>query len=197
MPPVSFAYIGLLALVAATPLLLFFNNLFVAGAIQLYVAIGITIIAIRIRPGEARHFEANLHTSSAWRDTAAVAVRPTPTPADRRSFPINLGQCCQRAQYLHVSQDQYRSWPHSYCPLLLRNDHRDCVRRGRRFDRAPTRRKIIVGTMQCHSCHMPDAFGQSVWWTYLPRQIECWWFACDHHDGEYNWSHFCLPPTPS
>ena len=56
MPVVSVAYIGLLALVAATPVLLFFDNLVVGGAIQLYAAIGMMIIAAAIRPGEARHF---------------------------------------------------------------------------------------------------------------------------------------------
>jgi hypothetical protein len=56
MPLVSVAYIGLLALVAATPVLLFFDNLVVDGAIQLCAAIGMAIIAVGIRPGEARHF---------------------------------------------------------------------------------------------------------------------------------------------
>ena len=55
MSPVSVVYIGLLALVAATPILLFFDNLIIDGAIQLYAAIGMTIIAVRIRLGEARH----------------------------------------------------------------------------------------------------------------------------------------------
>jgi hypothetical protein len=52
---VSVAYIGLLTLVAAIPVLLFFDNLIVGGAIQLYAAIGMTIIAVGVRPGEARH----------------------------------------------------------------------------------------------------------------------------------------------
>ncbi len=56
MPLLSVAYIGLLALVAATPILLFFDNLIVAGAVQLYAAIGMTTVAVGIRPGEARHF---------------------------------------------------------------------------------------------------------------------------------------------
>lgn len=56
MPLVSVAYIGLLALVAATPVLLFLDNLVVAGAIQLYAAISTLIIAVGIRPGEARHY---------------------------------------------------------------------------------------------------------------------------------------------
>ncbi len=56
MPLVSVAYIGLLVLVAATPVLLFLDNLVVAGAIQLYAALGMLIIAVGIRPGEARHF---------------------------------------------------------------------------------------------------------------------------------------------
>lgn len=56
MPLVSVAYIGLLALVAATPVLLFFDNLIVGGAIQLYAALGMMIVAAAIRPGQARHF---------------------------------------------------------------------------------------------------------------------------------------------
>lgn len=56
MPLVSVAYIGLLVLVAATPGLLFLDNLVVAGAIQLYAAVSLMIIAIGMRPGEARHF---------------------------------------------------------------------------------------------------------------------------------------------
>ncbi len=50
------AYIGLLALVAATPVLLFFDNLVVGSAVEYCAAIGMTIIAIGMRPGEARHF---------------------------------------------------------------------------------------------------------------------------------------------
>jgi hypothetical protein len=56
MPLVSVAYIGLLLLVATTPVLLFFDSLVVAGAIQLYAAVSLMIIAIGMRPGEARHF---------------------------------------------------------------------------------------------------------------------------------------------
>ena len=56
MPLVSVVYIGLLVLVAATPALLFLDNLVVASAIQLYAAVSLMIIAIGIRPGEARHF---------------------------------------------------------------------------------------------------------------------------------------------
>src|ERR1700675_3456988 len=56
MPLVSVAYIGLLVLVAATPGLLFLDNLVVAGAIQLYAAVSMMMIAIGLRPGEARHF---------------------------------------------------------------------------------------------------------------------------------------------
>jgi hypothetical protein len=56
MPPLSVAYIGLLPLVAATPVLLFFDDLIVGGAIQLYAAIGMIIVATAMRPGEARHF---------------------------------------------------------------------------------------------------------------------------------------------
>jgi hypothetical protein len=56
MPLLSVAYFGLLALVAVTPVLLFFDNLIVAGAIQLYAAIGMAIVALGIRPGEAQHF---------------------------------------------------------------------------------------------------------------------------------------------
>jgi hypothetical protein len=55
MPLVTIAYIGLLILVAATPGLLFLDNLVVAGAIQLYVAVSMLIIAAGLRPGEARH----------------------------------------------------------------------------------------------------------------------------------------------
>ncbi len=51
----SVAYIGLLALVAATPVLLFFDNLIVGGVIQLCAAIGMMIVAAAIRPGEGRH----------------------------------------------------------------------------------------------------------------------------------------------
>lgn len=53
---VSVAYIGLLVLVAAAPVLLFFDNLVVAGAIQLYAAVSMMIIIVGMRPGEARHF---------------------------------------------------------------------------------------------------------------------------------------------
>lgn len=56
MPLVSVAYIALLALVAAIPVLLFLDNLVVAGAIQLYASISVLIIAIGIRPDEARHY---------------------------------------------------------------------------------------------------------------------------------------------
>jgi hypothetical protein len=52
---VSVSYYGLLTLVAAAPLLLFFDNLIVVGAIQLCAAIGMTIVAIGIRHGQARH----------------------------------------------------------------------------------------------------------------------------------------------
>jgi hypothetical protein len=52
---VSLVYISLLLLVAATPILLFFDNLIIGGAIELYVAIALAVIAIRMRPGEARH----------------------------------------------------------------------------------------------------------------------------------------------
>ena len=56
MPLVYAAYIGLLALIVATPVSLFFDNLVVAGAIQLYAALSMMIIAIGVRPGEARHY---------------------------------------------------------------------------------------------------------------------------------------------
>src|SRR5258708_6163722 len=56
MPLAYAAYIGLLVLIAATPVSLFFDNLVVAGAIQLYAALSMMIIAIGIRPGEARHY---------------------------------------------------------------------------------------------------------------------------------------------
>jgi hypothetical protein len=56
MPLVSVPYFGLLVLVAATPVLLFLDNLVVAGAIQLYAAVSMLIIAVAIRPGDARHF---------------------------------------------------------------------------------------------------------------------------------------------
>jgi hypothetical protein len=52
---VSAAYIGLLLLVAATPVFLFFDNHVVTGIIQLYAAIGMLIVAVGMRPGEARH----------------------------------------------------------------------------------------------------------------------------------------------
>jgi hypothetical protein len=55
MSLVSAAYIGLLVLVAATPVFLFFDDLVVAGVIQLYTAVGMMIVAMGIRPGEARH----------------------------------------------------------------------------------------------------------------------------------------------
>lgn len=55
MPLVSAAYFGLLALAAATPVFLFFDNLVLAGAIQLYAAVAMMIIAIGIGTGEARH----------------------------------------------------------------------------------------------------------------------------------------------
>jgi hypothetical protein len=53
---VTIAYFGLLVLVAATPVLLFLDNLVVEGAIQLYAAVSMLIIAVGMRPGEARHF---------------------------------------------------------------------------------------------------------------------------------------------
>jgi len=56
MPLVYAAYIGLLVLIAAIPVSLFFDNLIVAGAIQLYAALSMVIIALVIRPGEARHY---------------------------------------------------------------------------------------------------------------------------------------------
>ena len=56
MPLVYAAYFGLLALVAATPVVLFFDNLVCAGAIQLYAALSMMIIAIGVRPDEARQF---------------------------------------------------------------------------------------------------------------------------------------------
>jgi hypothetical protein len=56
MPLLSVAYFSLLALVAVTPVLLFFDNLIVAGAIQLYAAVGMTLVAVGMRPGEAQHF---------------------------------------------------------------------------------------------------------------------------------------------
>jgi hypothetical protein len=52
---VFIAYISILALVAATPLLLFFDNFIVCGAIELYAAFAMVIIAVGIRPGEGRH----------------------------------------------------------------------------------------------------------------------------------------------
>ena len=55
MPLVSTAYIGLLLLAAVTPVLLFFDNLIVAGAIQLYAAAGMMIVTLGMRSGEARH----------------------------------------------------------------------------------------------------------------------------------------------
>jgi hypothetical protein len=67
MPLVSVAYIGLLPLVAATPVLLFFDNLIVGGAIQLYAAIGMMIVAAAIRP--AKHDI--LSSSSAWEQRLA------------------------------------------------------------------------------------------------------------------------------
>ncbi len=55
MPLVSAAYIGLLILTAAAPVFLFFDGLIFVGVIQLYAAVGMTLIAIGIRPGEAGH----------------------------------------------------------------------------------------------------------------------------------------------
>ena len=56
MPLVYPAYIGLLILVAATPVSLFFDNLVCAGTIQLYAAVSMMLIAIGARPDQARHF---------------------------------------------------------------------------------------------------------------------------------------------
>jgi hypothetical protein len=52
---VSIAYIGLLALIAVTPILLFFDNILIGGAIQLCAAVGMIIVAMRIHRGEASH----------------------------------------------------------------------------------------------------------------------------------------------
>jgi len=43
---VTIVHIALLVLVAVTPILLFIDNLFAAGAIQLCAAVGMTIVAI-------------------------------------------------------------------------------------------------------------------------------------------------------
>jgi hypothetical protein len=53
---VSAAYFGLWILIAAIPVSLFFDNLVVAGTIELYVAVSMIILAVGMRPGEARHF---------------------------------------------------------------------------------------------------------------------------------------------
>lgn len=55
MPLLSTAYIGLLILGAATPVFLFFDNLILAGAIQLYVSVAMLLVAIGMSLGEARH----------------------------------------------------------------------------------------------------------------------------------------------
>ena len=51
----SVSFYGLLTLVAAAPLLLFFDNLIVVSAIQLCAAIGMKNVAEGIRPGQAQH----------------------------------------------------------------------------------------------------------------------------------------------
>lgn len=51
----SVAYSGLLALIAATPVLLFFDNVVSAGGLEFLAAIGMALIALAMRPGEARH----------------------------------------------------------------------------------------------------------------------------------------------
>src|SRR5579862_1680023 len=56
MPLVYAAYIGLLVLVAAIPVSLFFDNLVCAGAIQLFAAVSMMIIAIGVRTDDARQF---------------------------------------------------------------------------------------------------------------------------------------------
>jgi hypothetical protein len=71
MPLVSAAYIGLGILIAAIPVLLFFDNLVVAASIQLYAAGSLIIIAMGIRPGEARHFFRVIRVPTAF---AAVPV---------------------------------------------------------------------------------------------------------------------------
>jgi hypothetical protein len=65
MPLVYAAHIGLLVLIAAIPVSLFFDNLIVAGAIQLYAALSMMIIAIGVRPGEARHYLKLVRVSAA------------------------------------------------------------------------------------------------------------------------------------
>ena len=56
MPLVYPAYIGLLILVAATPISVFFDNLVCDSTIQFYAAVSMMIIAIRARPDQAHHF---------------------------------------------------------------------------------------------------------------------------------------------
>jgi len=56
MPLLYAAYIGLLVLVAAIPVSVFFDNLVCTGVIGLYAAMSMMLIAIGARPDDARHF---------------------------------------------------------------------------------------------------------------------------------------------
>lgn len=49
-------FYSLLALIGLTPLLLFFDRMWVAGAVELYAAVALAVVAVLIRPGEARHW---------------------------------------------------------------------------------------------------------------------------------------------
>jgi hypothetical protein len=55
MPPMSVAFIGLLMLVAAAPVLLLFDTQVLADAIAVTAAIGMLIVAATMRPFAARH----------------------------------------------------------------------------------------------------------------------------------------------
>jgi len=50
------AHHAIIALVALTPFLLFFDNTLVGGLVELYAAIMLAILAVSIRPGEAGHW---------------------------------------------------------------------------------------------------------------------------------------------
>jgi hypothetical protein len=62
------AHVGVLALLAATPLLLFFDNTVAGNLLEFFAALGVTIAALGLRPGVARHFFAVI------RLPAAVAI---------------------------------------------------------------------------------------------------------------------------
>ena len=135
------AHIALLALVGLTPLLLFVDSLLVESIVELYIAIALTIVALSIHPGEARHWVKTVR----W--AAALAALPLlwliiqllPLPIGTVSGSIWQSAASALGAPLSSHHDRFRPDASGALPLYIDSCYRIYCSCG--VDRSPTGRE--------------------------------------------------------